>query len=218
MQIKLLCSSLLASLILLSCFTSGRAQETPPRRRPRVGLALGGGGALGLAHIGVLRFLEEHRIPIDSISGTSMGGLVGGLYATGLSPAELEKIANAAPWADFLRSSPKFADRPVEEKQEWNRITGEFTFRFGKRLSLPAGINPGQQLALLLSRETIGYSGFHDFDDLPIPFRCVATDLVSADAFVLKEGSLAKAMRASMALPAIFTPVNWKGTCSLTAD
>jgi len=185
--------------------------RTPKNHRPRVGLALGGGGALGLAHIGVLRFLEEHHIPVDLIAGTSMGGLVGGLYATGRSSADLEKIANNATWADFLRASPRFADRPVAEKQEWNRITGEYTLRFGKRLSLPAGINPGQQLALLLSRETLGYSGLHSFDDLPIPFRCVATDLVSADAFVLRDGSLAKAMRATMALPAIFTPVEWNG-------
>ena len=137
----------------------GHAQGPPKKHRPRVGLALGGGGALGLAHIGVLRFLEEHHIPVDLIAGTSMGGLVGGLYATGRSSADLEKIANNATWTDFLRASPRFADRPVAEKQEWNRITGEYTLRFGKRLSLPAGINPGQQLALLLSRETLGYSG-----------------------------------------------------------
>ncbi len=211
MQIKLVRYLFLVSLILLSYLTPAQVRETSPKQRTRVGLVLGGGGALGLAHIGVLRFLEERRIPIDLISGTSMGGLVGGLYATGRTSTELENIANTAPWADFLRSSPKFADRPVAEKQEWNRITGEFTLQFGKRLSLPAGINPGQQLALLLSRETMGYSGIHSFDDLPIPFRCVATDLVSADEFVPQEGSLAKAMRASMALPAIFTPVNWNG-------
>ncbi|HEX3353441.1 MAG TPA: patatin-like phospholipase family protein [Terriglobales bacterium] len=211
MEINSVRQFILACLILFSYSTSGQTQEKPPNPRPRVGLALGGGGALGLAHVGVLRFLEEHRIPVDCIAGTSMGALVGGLYATGHTPAELEKIANDAPWADYLRSSPKFVDRPVEEKQDWNRITGEFTFRFGKRLSLPAGINPGQQLALLLSRETVGYSGLQNFDDLPIPFRAVATDLVSADTFVLQQGSLAKAMRASMALPAVFTPVNWKG-------
>ena len=211
MPIKLLRCSCATSLILFSLLTAVQAQEAPQNHRPRVGLALGGGGALGLAHIGVLRFLEEHHIPIDRVAGTSMGGLVGGIYATGRNSTDLENIANHAPWADFLRSSPKFADRPVAEKQEWNRITGEFTFRFGKKLSLPAGINPGQQLALLLSRETVGYSAIQSFDDLPIPFRCVATDLVSADAFVLREGSLTKAMRATMALPAIFTPVEWNG-------
>ncbi len=213
MQIKFLNLLLAPLLILLSLQFSAQAQEAqaPPGQRPRVGLVLGGGGALGLAHVGVLRFLEEHHIPVDRVTGTSMGGLVGGIYATGRSAADLEKIANDAPWEDFLRSSPKFADRPAVEKQDWNRITGEYTFRFGKRLSLPAGINPGQQLALLLSRETVGYSALHSFDDLPIPFRCVATDLVSADPFVLQDGSLAKAMRATMALPAIFTPVDWKG-------
>jgi NTE family protein len=211
MKIKQISCLFATGLTLLSLAPSLQAQGASQNRRLRVGLALAGGGALGLAHIGVLRFLEEHRIPIDRIAGTSMGGLVAGLYATGENSEDLEKVANNAPWADFLRSSPKFADRPVAEKQEWNRITGEFTFRFGKRLSLPAGINPGQQLALLLSRETIGYSNLGSFDDLPIPFRCVATDLVSADAFVLQEGPLAKAMRATMALPAVFTPVEWHG-------
>ncbi len=211
MQIRFVGGLLLTNVIILSLVVSISAQGSPENRRPRVGLALGGGGALGLAHIGVLRFLEEHRIPVDRVAGTSMGGLVGGLYATGQSSADLEKIANNAPWADFLRASPKFSDRPVAEKQEWNRITGEFTLRFGKRLSLPAGINPGQQLALLLSRQTLGYSDIQSFDNLPIPYRCVATDLVSADAFVLQNGSLAKAMRATMALPAIFTPVEWNG-------
>ncbi len=189
---------------------SASAQNTA-KKRTRVGLALSGGGALGLAHIGVLKYLEEHHIPVDHIAGTSMGGLVGGLYATGQDPDNLERIARSAKWDDLLRASPSFEARPVAEKQEWNRITGEYTFRFGKNLTLPAGINPGQQLALLLSRETLGYPDIRSFDDLPIPFRCVATDLVSGEAFVLGQGSLAKALRATMALPAIFTPVEWEG-------
>ncbi|MFI5224774.1 MAG: patatin-like phospholipase family protein, partial [Nitrospirales bacterium] len=187
------------------------AQESaaPPRRR--VGLALSGGGGRGLAHIGVLRFLEEHRIPVDRIAGTSMGGLLAGLYATGRSSADLEKIARNAQWSDLLRFAPSYEDRPVAEKQEWNRVSGQWTFRFGKKLSFPAGINSGQQLALMLSRETIAYSGVESFDDLPIPFRCVATDLLSGDAFVLQEGSLPKALRATLSLPVIFTPVEWNG-------
>ncbi len=189
---------------------SASAQNTA-KKRTRVGLALSGGGALGLAHIGVLKYLEEHHIPVDHIAGTSMGGLVGGLYATGQDPDNLERIARSAKWDDLLRASPSFEARPVAEKQEWNTITGEYTFRFGKNLTLPAGINPGQQLALLLSRETLGYPDIRSFDDLPIPFRCVATDLVSGEAFVLGQGSLAKALRATMALPAIFTPVEWEG-------
>ena len=173
MQIKFLNLSLAAILILLSLQYSVQAQEAPPGHRPRVGLVLGGGGALGLAHLGVLRFLEEHHIPVDRLAGTSMGGMVAGIYATGRSAADLEKIANDAPWEDFLRSSPKFADRPAVEKQDWNRITGEYTFRFGKRLSLPAGINPGQQLALLLSRDgrLLCSSQFRRSSD-SLPLRC----------------------------------------------
>ena len=205
-------------LLLIPVFSAASPQlpsplqtEATPRHRPRVGLALSGGGALGLAHIGVLKFLEEHRIPVDAIAGTSMGGLVGGLYASGDTPAHIADIARNAQWDDLFRSTPKFEDRPVAEKQHWNRITGEYTLRFGKHLALPAGINPGQQLALLLSRETLGYSEIASFDDLPIPFRCVATDLVTGEAFVLDRGSLPKALRATMALPAIFTPIEWQG-------
>ncbi|HET6961456.1 MAG TPA: patatin-like phospholipase family protein, partial [Terriglobia bacterium] len=100
-------------------------QETAQPHRPRIGLALSGGGTRGLAHIGVLRFLEEHHIPIDRIAGTSMGGLLAGLYATGQSAADLEKIARNAQWSDLLRFGPSYEDRPVAEKQEWNRVSGQ---------------------------------------------------------------------------------------------
>lgn len=193
------------SLVIPSSLHSQQASS--PRKR--VGIALSGGGALGLAHIGVLKYLDEHHIPVDAIAGTSMGGLIGGLYATGHDAGEIQDIARQAKWSDLFRATPKFDDRPVAEKQQWNRITGEYTFRFGKGLALPAGINPGQQLALLLSRETLGYSEISTFDDLPIPFRCVATDLVSGEGFILNQGSLPKALRATMAIPAIFTPVEW---------
>jgi NTE family protein len=159
----------------------------------------------------VLRYLEEHRIPIDRIAGTSMGGLLGGLYATGHTATDLEKIISEANWADLLRATPKFEDRSVAEKQEWNRIAGQYAIQFGKGFSLPAGINSGQSLVLLLSRETAAYWDVRDFDDLPIPFRCVATDLLSGEAFVLNEGPLPKALRATMAIPGIFTPVEWDG-------
>jgi NTE family protein len=186
------------------------AQNTETAR-PRIGLALGGGGALGFAHIGVLRFLEERRIPVHLIAGTSVGGLLGGLYATAHRSADLEEIVREANWDDLLRTNPKFEHRPVVEKQDWNRVTGPWAFQLGNKLSLPAGINPGGPLALLLSRETLSYSDVRDFDDLPIPFRCVATDLISGEAVALGEGFLAKALRATMAIPAIFTPVEWNG-------
>jgi NTE family protein len=179
--------------------------------RPRVGIALSGGGALGLAHIGVLRYLEERRIPVDRIAGTSMGGLLGGLYATGLNAKDLERIVREANWDDLLRTTPRFEDRIVAEKQEWNRVTGSYSIPLGGGLSLPAGINSGQSLVGLLSRETAAYWDVQRFDDLPIPFRCVATDLISGNAFVFREGRLPQALRSTMAIPGVFAPVEWQG-------
>ncbi len=186
------------------------AQNLQQPRRV-VGIALSGGGALGLAHIGVLRYLEEHHIPVDRIAGTSMGGVLGGLYATGHDAAALEQIINEANWDDLLRTTPKFEDRPVAEKQDWNRITGQYSLQLAKGFALPSGLNRGELLVLLLSSKTAAYSDVENFDNLPIPFRCVATDLLSGEAFVLHEGRLTKAMRATMAIPGIFTPVDWQG-------
>ena len=163
---------------------------------------------MGLAQIGVLRYLEEHRVPIDLIAGTSMGGLLGGLYATGHSAADLERIVRNADWDDLLRSTPRFEDRSVSEKQEWNRITGVYSIPLRAGGALPGGINSGQSLVRLLSGETAGYWDVQNFDDLPIPFRCVATDLSTGEAVVLREGHLPEALRATMAIPGIFTPVD----------
>ncbi len=199
---------LLALLLVFICTASSTARAQR-QARTRVGIALSGGGALGLAHIGVIRYFEEHHIPIDDVAGTSMGGLVGGFYAAGMDSAQLTNIVEHADWNALLNPNPNFIDQPIVEKQNWNRTSGDLTFRFGKRLSLPAGLNPGESLALLLSRNTMAYADLYDFDKLPTPFRCVATDLVSGDAVVLRQGSLAKAMRATMSIPAIFTPVRW---------
>lgn len=183
--------------------------QNPQAKRSSVGLALSGGGALGLGHIGVLRYLEQQRIPVDAIAGTSMGGLLGGLYATGHDAADLERIIEAADWDDLLRSSARFEDRSVAEKQEWNRVTGVVAIPLKGGFELPSGINYGQPLVRLLSGETAAYWDVSDFDNLPIPFRCVAVDLRSGEEFVLGEGRLVEALRATMAIPGIFTPVEW---------
>ena len=182
-------------------------QERSDTERPSIGVALSGGAALGLAHIGVLRYFEEHHIPVDKMGGTSMGGLVGGLYAAGMDASQIEALAERADWNALLNPNPPFVDQPVVDKQKWNRTFGSLTLRFGKRFALPAGLNPGESLSLFLSRSTLGYSDVSDFDQLPTPFRCVATDLVSGDSVVLSKGSLPTAMRATMSLPGIFTPV-----------
>jgi NTE family protein len=175
--------------------------------RPLIGVALSGGAALGLAHIGVLRYFEEHHIPVDKVGGTSMGGVIGGLYAAGMDPDQIEGLVRQADWNALLNPGPPFADQPIVDKQQWNRTFGSLTLRFGKKFSLPAGLNQGEPLSLLLNRSTIGYSDVSDFDQLPTPFRCVATDLVSGDSVVLSKGSLPVAMRATMSLPGIYTPV-----------
>jgi NTE family protein len=200
---------LLIATLMASVFAAGQQPDSQRSKRPVIGVALSGGGALGLAHIGVIQYFEEHHIPIDRIAGTSMGGLVGGFYAAGKDSKELKEIVEQADWDTLLSPNPQFREQPVVEKQEWNRSSGTFALRFGKRFSLPSGLNPGEALALLLSRNTAGYPELSSFDALPTPFRCVATDLVSGDAFVPSSGSLQKAMRATMSLPAVFTPVRW---------
>jgi NTE family protein len=186
-------------------------EQESQSKRPSVGVALSGGGALGLAHIGVLRYLEENRIPIDMIAGTSMGGILGGLYATGHDAANLEGIIKRANWNDLLRTTPRFEDRPAVEKQEWNRITGAFTIPLRAGFELPGGLNSAQPLVRFLSGETAAYWDVQDFDNLPIPFRCVTVDLLSGEEFVVRDGHIAEALRATMAIPGIFTPVEWKG-------
>ena len=200
--------------VLVCCLTLGLllpleagAQPSVQTDRPNIGVALSGGSALGLAHIGVLRYFEEHHIPVDRIGGTSMGGLIGGLYATGMDASQIRSTVEGADWNALLSPNLRFTDQPVAVKQQWNRTFGDFTLRFGKGFSLPSGLNPGESLSLLLSRSTMAYSGVTDFDQLPIPFRCVATDLVSGESVVFRSGSLPVAMRATMSLPGIFTPV-----------
>src|SRR6266568_4519294 len=143
-------------LVLLVLVPAGLAQTATPvgadAARPRVGLALSGGGALGLAHVGVIKYFEEHHIPIDGVAGTSMGGLVGGLYAARLNAAQLEEIATTARWNELLRTAPRYQDRSIAEKQDWFNTELNVTLRFHRNLSLPSGLNTGQMLALMLSR------------------------------------------------------------------
>lgn len=177
-------------------------------QRPRIGLALEGGSALGLAHVGVLEWLEENRIPVDAVAGTSMGGLVGGLYASGKTPAELREIVKTANWAELLGGESKFQDLAYRRKED--KIAFPNRVEFGLRKNgvvLPAALNEGHQIGLLLSRQLQAYPSLASFDQLPTPFRCVAADLVSGKAVVFDKGSLALALRSTMSLPALFSPV-----------
>lgn len=173
-----------------------------------VGLVLGGGGARGIAHIGVLKVLERERIPVCAVSGTSMGAIVGGLYATGYDAAELEKIVGAIDWAGMFVDDPPRAELPMERKDEDFRhlLDLEIGYRDG-RLGVPVGLVRGQKLMLLLRRLTLSTWRDKDFDALPIPFRAVAADIVTGKKVVFDDGDLAVAIRASMSVPGAFAPL-----------
>ncbi len=179
----------------------------PQRPRAKIGIALEGGGALGLAHIGVLQWFEDHHIPIDYIAGTSMGGLVGGLYATGKTPKELQEIVEQQNWDIIIGGKTPYQDLSYRRKEDNRDYPTFIQIGLKSGLSLPAGLNAGHQISLLIDRETLPYANLKSFDDLPIPYRCVATDLVSGKEVVFKDGSLPQAMRATISIPGLFNPV-----------
>jgi NTE family protein len=194
---------------------SGDDQRAPgvvPRRaeRPNVGVAFGGGSARGLAHVGVIRWLEEHRIPIDVAAGTSMGGLVGGAFATGMDARELETFVTSLDW-DQLFGATTFAHKNVRRKADARAYPSRLEFGLRGGIVPPTALNSGEYVELLLGRLTAPYFDISDFDDLPTPFRTVAVDLLSAQPIVMRRGSLADAMRATMSLPLIFPPLEIDG-------
>jgi NTE family protein len=192
------------TFLFLAGVASAAAQT--PAGRPRVGLALGGGGARGVAHVGVLRWLEEHRIPIDAVAGTSMGGLIGGGYATGMTPDEIDALLTGIDWEAMFGAS-RFQFVNVRRKRDLRDYPSRLEFGLKGGIVPPPSLNNGQQVDLLLSRIAAGSYGIASFDDLPTPFRCVAVDLKRARPVVLGDGSLARAMRATMSMPLVFPPV-----------
>lgn len=195
-----------------------RAQETVQpsentrKKRPKIGLVLSGGGARGFAHIGVLKVLEENRIPVDYIAGASMGGLVGALYSTGRTPTEMERLIETLDWDTLLSGKTAFEALSYRRKEDRRNLPGAINLGGrGRRLNLPGSLNPGHEIGLALDRLMFAYGDKTDFDRLPIPFRVVATDLVNAETVVLKDGSLAQALRATMAIPGVFAPVELNG-------
>jgi len=189
--------------------------DRPPRivreaTRPTVGVAFGGGSARGIAHVGVIRWLEEHRIPIDVAAGTSMGGLVGGAYATGMEPDELETFIATLDW-DQLFGASTFAHKNIRRKTDARAYPSRLEFGLKGGIVPPTAINSGEYVELLLGRIAAPYFDIQDFDDLPTPFRTVAVDLLTAQPIVMRSGSLADAMRATMSLPLIFPPTEVNG-------
>ena len=180
----------------------------PAPKRLTVGVALEGGGALGLAHIGVLKWFEQHHIPIDYVAGNSMGALVGGLYATGKSPDELERLVKGMDWPFLLGGETPYQDLSFRRKEDARAAQNDLVIGFKHGMTLPSGLSAGHQISLFIDRETLAYSSVKSFDDLPIPFRCVSTELISGKPHVFDNGPIGLAMRSSMSLPAIFSPVH----------
>jgi len=180
--------------------------------RPRIGLVLGGGGARGAAHVGVLKVIEEMKIPIDCIAGNSMGAIVGGLYASGLSPEEIEREMVGMDWDDVLDDKPPRPEQQFRRKRDDdNYLVKKYVGYEDGKVELPLGYIQGQKFDLELARLTQRVAGTQSFDDLPIPFRAVATDVETGEAVVLSSGNLARSIRASMAVPGAFDPVEIDG-------
>ncbi len=195
---------LLMSMLLLA---ASHLPAQAPRERPKVGVAFAGGSALGLAHVGVLKWLEEHRIPVDYIAGTSMGALIGGMYATGRSAEEVEQFIAGIDWNEALQVSAPFRQLSFRRKEDQRDFPNTIELGFKRRLRFPSGLSSGHGVGLIISRFAAPYGEMGSFDDLPTPFRCVAVDLMKAREMVFDEGSLTDALRATMSLPGVFAPV-----------
>jgi NTE family protein len=204
-------------LCLVVAMASAPAQSSEPvpgdpaAERPKIGLALSGGGARGASHIGVLYVLEEMRIPVDYIAGTSMGSIVGGLYAAGMTPQEIEHTLNSMDWEGIFDDKPPREARSFRRKRDDDLylVKNKPGFNDGE-LQFPLGAIQGQKFDLALRALTLPVSAVQDFDRLHIPFRAVATDIASGEEVVMGTGDLAQAMRASMAVPGAFAPTRWE--------
>lgn len=185
---------------------------TPQIKRPKVGLALSGGSALGLSQIGILKVLERENIPIDYIAGTSMGGIIGGLFACGYSATELEDIALRIDWMDLLSDTPARLTLLLTEREEREGVLLKIRFNRFKPY-FPQALTSGQKISNLFTNLTMraNLKAKLDFDQLQIPFRAVATDLLTGNEVILSSGDLAEAIRATIAIPLAFTPVEREG-------
>jgi NTE family protein len=197
--------------LLAFCTAEVRAQTLLPATRPKIGLALGGGSARSAAHIGVLLWLEEHHVPVDLIAGTSAGGLVGGAYATGMPPSEIRALMASVDWDVMLQADAPYALKDFRRKEDARAYPAHVEFGLRHGFRAPSSLAASEQVDLLLSRIAQRYYRVKSFDELPLPFRCVATDLVTEELVVLGDGSVAEALRATIAFPGLFPPVRQNG-------
>ncbi len=198
-----------ATLLVLFVFSSspGRAQH---KERPKIGVTLSGGGAKGLAHIGILKAIDSAGINVDYITGTSMGSIIGSLYAIGYSAADIEKMAKKVDWNEMLSNQSSLRGIVMEEKEEYSKYAVELPW-VNNGFRLPSGVVEGEELWLKFSELFFPVYNVKDFDKFSIPFRSIATDIETGEAVVGDTGELITAVRASMAIPSLFTTVEYKG-------
>ena len=204
-------------ILLQFSWTAFAKDSVVVKSRPKVGLVLSGGGAKGAAHIGVLKYIEETGIPIDYIAGTSMGSIVGGMYALGYSSSEILDIISSVDWDRLISNKVNRQKISFSQKQEKNTQLINIPFSMTTRQedlqsryfrnSLPKGVVSGDNLINLFNSLSVGYSDSLSFDKLPIPFICIATNMISGEAEILNKGEFTKSLRASMAIPILFDPI-----------
>ena len=209
--------SICALMLITISMTAYPQDTTSVKPRPKVGLVLSGGGAKGAAHIGVLKYIEDAGIPIDYIAGTSMGSIVGGMYALGYTPDEIMEIISEVDWDTLI--SNKVERKKISYKSKYEESTQNVTIPFSVgtdeeelqsksfKNSLPTGIVSGDNVINLFNALSVGYSDPVDFNGLPVPFLCIATNMLSGKADILDSGIFSKSLRASMAIPILFDPV-----------
>ncbi len=197
---------LFTTSILFFLFSITIIAQSALKTRPKVAVVLSGGGAKGMAHIGVLKAMEEAGLQPDIITGTSMGSIIGGLYSIGYSADELLELVSTTDWDKMLSNQIPLNHVVMEEKTDYGRYLIELPIKNGK-INLPSGVIEGQKLSMLFSGLTWQTAGIESFDNFPIPFRCVGVDIISGEIIEFKDGDLTTAMRASMAIPSIFSPV-----------
>ena len=214
-RLFILLVTLLMSAMLQAQDTAAFVRSTPPK----VGVVLGGGGAKGAAHIGVLKYMEEIGIPVSYVSGTSIGSIIGGLYSLGYSPDEMAELIANIDWSFYMSNSVGRKYQSTSSRLNADTYlfkvpfgTGNFEERSSNFLStLPSGVINGASLTNLFNSLSVGYQDSMDFNDYPIPFACVATDILNGDSVVFHSGEFSTALRSSMAIPGVFSPVQWNG-------
>lgn len=202
---------LFPKVALLICFLSILLVNGALAQRPKVGLVLSGGGAKGISHIGILQAIDSAGLKIDYLTGTSMGSIIGGLYAIGYSGREIEKISDNLDWDVILSNKPNYSDISIDEKDEYGKYSVELGIKDLKP-QIGTGLIESEELWLTLNKLFFPVYNIKDFSKFNIPFKCIATDLTDGKAVVLSEGEIVTAVRASMAIPSVFTAIDYDST------